>query len=105
MLRRWYVPLVLLICAALATALMVHDGGTYSTRTVLSFLRPSTTTLSPTNGTNDSNIIAFAAAVTAQVNNGRAPARYSMEDAPYYGAGIREGVLVDLADSGNQWAA
>ncbi|TQL40459.1 hypothetical protein FB562_2668 [Homoserinimonas aerilata] len=105
MLRRWYAPLALLLCAVLATALMLHDGGTYSTRTVISFMRPSTTTLSPSNGTNDSNIIAFAAAVTAQVNNGRAAARYSMDDAPFYGAGIREGVLVDLADSGNQWAA
>lgn len=105
MLRRWYVPVGSLLCAALFTVALANDGGIYSTKTVVSFLRPASTSLSPTNGTNDSNIIAFAAAIVQSVNNGRPAARYSMDDAPYYGAGIRQGVLVDLTNSGNQWAA
>jgi hypothetical protein len=102
--RRWYIPLGLLACAALVTVMLARDGGIYTTRTVISFMLPASTSLSPTNGTNDSSIIAFAASVVQETNNGRPPAGYSMEDAPYYGAGIREGELVKLIDSGNQWA-
>ncbi len=103
MLRRWYIPLVLLACAVLATVILAHDGGTYTTRTVVSFLRPASTSLSPTNGTNDPSVIAFAGSIVLEINNGRPPASYSMEDAPYYGAGIRQGALIELFNSGNQW--
>jgi hypothetical protein len=105
LLRRWYIPLALLACAALVTVMLARDGGTYSTRAVISFMRPASTSLSPTNGTNDSSIIAFALAVAQETNGGRAPASYSMQDAPYYGAGIRQGAIVEMADSGNQWVS
>jgi hypothetical protein len=105
MARRWYVPLGVLACAALLTAFLVHDGGVYSTSSVVTFTRSSTTSLSPDNGADDSSVVAFAGAVVNAINNGRPPAPYSMADAPYYGAGIREGVRVDLADEGNQWVS
>jgi hypothetical protein len=105
MLRHWYIPLGLIACAALITVLLARDGGIYTTKTVVSFLRPDSTSLSPSNGMNDSSVIAFAGSVVLETNNGHPPAGYSMEDAPYYGAGIREGVLVELANSGNQWAS
>ena len=105
MLRRWYIPIGLLACAALVTVILARDGGIYTTTTVVSFMRPATTSLSPANGTNDSSVIAFAGAVVQETNNGRPPERYSMGDAPYYGAGVREGVLVELANSGNQWVS
>ncbi|MGO4105366.1 hypothetical protein AB4Y63_15555 [Leifsonia sp. YAF41] len=104
MLRRWYIPLVLVVCAALATVLLARDGGVYTTRTVVTFMGPDSTSLSP-NGTNDSSVIAFAGSVVQAINNGRPPARYSMDEAPYFGAGVREGVLVELANSGNQWVS
>jgi hypothetical protein len=103
--RRWYVLFGVFVCIGLVTVMLARDGGTYTTTTVVSFMRPATTTLSPTNGTNDSSVIAFAGAVTQETNNGRPPARYSMEEAPYYGAGVREGVLVELTNSGNQWVS
>ena len=105
MLRRWYIPIVALACAALATAALASDGGTYSTKTVVTFVRPATTGLSPSNGNTDPSVIAFAGAVVQEINNGRPPARYSTSDAPYYGAGVREGVLVELANSGSQWVS
>lgn len=105
MIRRWYVPVVALAAAALATVLLARDGGIYTTTTVVSFMRAASTTLSPDNGTTDSSVIAFAGTVVEETNNGRPPARYSMEDAPYYGAGVREGVLVELANSGSQWVS
>ncbi len=105
MLRCWYVLLGVLAVAALVTVVMANDGGIYSTKTVVSFLLPDSTSLSPSNGTNDSNIIAFAATIVQAVNNGRPTSRYSMDDAPFYGVGIREGVLIDLTNSGNQWAS
>ncbi|MEO7005449.1 MAG: hypothetical protein ABI275_08835 [Terrimesophilobacter sp.] len=105
MLRRWYVLLGLLACAVLVTVMLAHDGGIYTTRTVVSFLRPAGTSLSLGNGTNDPSVIAFAGSVVLGINNGRPPASYSMEDAPYYGAGIRQGALVELSNSGNQWVS
>ena len=103
MLRRWYVPIGVLACAALVTVLLARDGGIYSTSTVVTFVRSATTSLSPDNGADDSSVVAYAGAVVNAINNGRPPAPYSMADAPYYGAGVREGVRVDLADAGNQW--
>lgn len=103
-LRRWYIPFALVACAAIATVLLARDGGIYTTTTVVSFMRPDTTSLSP-NGSNDRSVIAFAGAVVQTINNGRPPARYSTEEAPYYGAGVREGILVELANSGNQWVS
>jgi hypothetical protein len=103
--RRWYIVLGLLACAALVTVMLARDGGIYTTRAVVSFMRPTGTSLSPTNGTNDPSIIAFAAVVAQETNNGQAPAGYSMQDAPYYGAGIRQGAVVEVSNSGNQWAS
>jgi hypothetical protein len=105
MLRRWYIPIAVLGCAALITVLLARDGGGYSTSTVVTFMRSSTTSLSPDNGADDSSVVAFAGAVVNAINNGRPPAPYSMDDAPYYGAGVREGIRVDLADEGNQWVS
>jgi len=104
MLRRWYIPLVMIACAGIITVLLARDGGVYSTRTVVSFLRPDASSLSP-NGTNDASVIAFAGAVVQATKNGRPAARYSTDEAPYYGAGVREGALVELANSGNQWVS
>ncbi|MET0933492.1 MAG: hypothetical protein ABWX56_07250 [Mycetocola sp.] len=103
MIRRWYVPLAILACVALATVLMMRDGGIYTTRTVITFLRSTGTSLSPDNGADDASIIAFAAAVVLETNNGEPPEGYSLADAPFYGAGIREGTHVSLTNSGNQW--
>ncbi|MET4637660.1 hypothetical protein [Mycetocola sp. 2940] len=103
MVRRWYVPLTILACVAIAAVLMARDGGIYTTRTVITFLRSAGTSLSPDNGADDASIIAFAAAVVLEANDGRPPEGYSLADAPYYGAGIREGTEVSLTNSGNQW--
>jgi len=105
MVHRWYIPLALLACAALVTMLLIRDGGVYTTHTVVSFRNPGASSLSPDNGTQDASVIAFAGTVVQEANGGTAPARYSTSDAPLYGAGIREGALVNLADSGSQWVA
>jgi len=104
-LRRWYIPLAVLACAALVTLMLARDGSIYTTKTVVSFMRPATTSLSPANGTNDSSVIAFAGTVVRETNNGRPPVRYSTNEAPIYGAGIREGEIVELVNSGNQWVS
>ena len=81
MLRHWYIPLGLLACAALVTVMLVRDGGIYTTSTVVSLMRPDSTSLSPSNGTNDTSVIAFAGSVVLETNNGHPPAGYSMQDA------------------------
>lgn len=105
MLRRWYISLAALVCVAITTVLLAQDGGIYTTKTVISLLRPTTTSLSPDNGTTDRSVIAFAAAVALNTNGGELAEGYSKADAPYYGAGVREGTLVELANIGNQWVS
>jgi hypothetical protein len=104
MLRRWYVPVAVIVLAAVLMIVLVRDGGTYTTRTVVSFTHPSQTLLSYGSGANDINVIAFAGAVASEINNGRPIERYSDDSAPLYGAGVRQGVLVGLTATGNQWA-
>jgi hypothetical protein len=105
MLRRWYVPLVVVLVAAGFTSILVPDSGLYSTRTVVYFayIQPNMVSIGPSNGTEDEGLIAFAGAVAAEINNGRPVARYAWDEAPLYGAGMRQGILVALADVGGQW--
>ena len=104
MTRRWYVVVALIAVALFAGALLLRDGGVYSTRTIVSLTFPTSTSLSASNGATDESLIAFAGAVAQEINNGRPAATYSEDSAPFYGAGVREGVLVSLPYSGNQWA-
>lgn len=101
--RRWYLVVAILLVVALAFVLFAREGGGYTAKTAVTFLVPSTTSLSPDNGSGDTSVIAFARSVAAQVNSGRDPVSYSMDDAPYYGAGLRQGVLVVVPNDGNQW--
>jgi hypothetical protein len=103
--RRWYALLAVLAVGVLLVAFFARDGGGYTTKTVVTFLLPSATTLSPRNGSSDTSVITFARAVAAEVNNGSAATEYSSDDSPYYGAGIRQGVLLDVPNDGNQWYA
>jgi hypothetical protein len=100
---RWYLVVVALLVVAVVFVMFAREGGGYTTKTAVTFLVPSTTSLSPDNGSGDTSVIAFARSVAAQVNNGRDPVSYSMDDAPYYGAGLRQGVLVVVPNDGNQW--
>ncbi|GEP47158.1 hypothetical protein FVP74_03350 [Microbacterium saccharophilum] len=103
--RRWYVVLVVIVCAGALTLVFAEDGGTYWTRTAVSFTLPQRSTLDAESGLQDASLIAFAGTVATEINEGERPPRYSTLDAPYYGAGVREGVLVALRDVGNQWGS
>lgn len=100
--RRWYVSLLVLAAVAAGTA-SIGTSGVYSTRTTVSFTFQDGSALAPYSGVSDDSVIAFAGAVVSDVNRGRAATKYSSTDAPYYGAGIREGALIALRDEGSQW--
>ena len=104
MLRRWYVIVVALILSVVGGYLLQRGGGLYTTETVVSFLLPDKTSLSLNSGLDDASVIAFAGAVAREVNDGRAPASFSTDAAPLYGAGLREGMVVSLPNGGNQWS-
>ncbi|MCT9002631.1 hypothetical protein [Microbacterium memoriense] len=102
--RRWYVFAGVLALIIVATVLMARDGGSYTTRTTVIFTLPAANVLTPESGADSESVITFAGVVAAQINEGLEASRYSKSDAPFYGAGVREGVLVGLRDEGNQWA-
>ena len=104
-LRRWYVPLIVLMAAAALTTQLVKSGGLYSTRTAVIFVNigPHQVAIGPDNGSENASIIAFAGAVANDVNNGRPVFGYALPDAPLYGAGVSQGVFVGLRDDGGQW--
>jgi len=104
MLRRWYVVVVALILAVIGNYLLQRGEGVYATETVVSFVLPNESSLSSNSGLSDASVIAFAGAIARQVNNGKTPPIYSSYDAPLYGAGLRQGVVVSLPNAGNQFA-
>jgi len=101
--RRWYVFLAVLLVFAALAVVFYRDGGSYYTRTTLTFTLPERSTLELNNGSTDTSVIAFAGAVAVSINEGKPVARYSSADAPYYGAGVRQGVMVSLRNDGSQW--
>lgn len=101
--RRWYVLIAVLLCFAVLAVMLARDGGAFSTRTVVTFTLPARTTLDPENGVSDASVIAFAGAIATEINLGKPSPQYSDSGAPYYGAGVRQGVIVGLRNAGNQW--
>jgi hypothetical protein len=104
-LRRWYALAAALLCAAVMTIFLAHDGGVFTTRTSIIFLYPNASQLDHYNGAGDRSVISFAATIAQEVNQGEPPIAYAANSAPYYGAGVRQGVLVGLPNSGTQWLA
>jgi hypothetical protein len=104
MVRRWYVVVLALIVAVAGNYLLQRSEGVYATETVVSFILPDETRLSPNSGLDDASVIAFAGVVARAVNSGKTPAIYSIYNAPLYGAGVRQGVVVSLPNAGNQFA-
>lgn len=102
--RRWFVVAVALIIALVGNYLLQRGQGVYVTETVVSFLLPNQSAMSPNSGLDDASVIAFAGVVARKVNNGKTPAIYSIYDAPLYGAGVRQGVVVSIPNAGNQFA-
>jgi hypothetical protein len=102
--RRWYVMLAVAAVAAIAVVYLAQDGGIYSTRTVVTLRYAQAAVVAPDNGMGVDGVITFAGTIAAQINGGRPVPRYASSDAPYYGAGIRQGEVVGLRDEGNQWA-
>lgn len=105
MLRRWYVLVAALLCAVLLTLHFAQGQGSFTTRTSVDFTYPNSTALDPYNGNGDKSVIAFVAAVAQEVTGGDVAATYADISAPYYGAGIRQGVNVSLPNDGNQFIA
>ncbi|MFD4958810.1 hypothetical protein [Microbacterium sp. NPDC058389] len=101
--RRWYTTVVALALAAILTAMFLHDGGTYSTRAVVEFRWPGAARTELDNGFTNDSVISFADMVALRVNQGRAPERYSQDEAPLYGVGVRDAEVVGMSFSGNQW--
>lgn len=101
--RRWYIPLVAVVGALAVFLLLARDSNIFTTRTSVSFLLPPGVSLLPENGTDDESIIAFAGVVAGELNQVHFGPRYASQDAPFYGAGLRQGVLVGVTDVGGQW--
>ncbi|MFS0866263.1 hypothetical protein AB3M83_02880 [Microbacterium sp. 179-B 1A2 NHS] len=100
--RRWYVLALVVGLTVAAGWSFARDGGLHFTRTVIAFTAADSGPWEEA-GSSDRGVILFASAIAAEVNGGMAPIAYSSADAPYYGAGIREGVRVSLPDTGGQW--
>lgn len=102
--RRWYVMLVIAAAACACGVILLRDGGSYTSTTVVSFTWPGVTTTTPYNGSDTDSVITFARAVATEVNgNGSREQYYSHLDAPLYGAGLREAVVVAVGNEGSQW--
>lgn len=104
MVRRWYVVVAACLVVAGLGLFFARDDGLYFTRTVVTFSIPGEDSPFEEGGSSEAGIIAFAASVATELNDGVEPLRYASADAPVYGAGIRQGVIVGLPSTGGQWA-
>ncbi|MFC8682198.1 hypothetical protein ACFT30_11805 [Microbacterium ureisolvens] len=104
-LRRWYVVSAVLIIAAGATLVLAQDRGVFTTRTAITFMYPDASALDRYNGIGDRSVISFVSAIAQEINDGAPPKTYAADSAPYWGAGVRDGVLVTLPNEGTQWLA
>lgn len=102
--RRWYVLAAVLVVTVGVGAMFVREGGMYVTKTAVTFEAPDPGAWE-TDGSRETGVISLALAVAQQVGEGTDSADYAASDAPYYGAGIRQGVRVSVPDSGGQWQA
>lgn len=100
--RRWWILLLVFAVAAAGGWAFHRDGGIYVTRTIVSFEAPDAGPWEE-GGSTDRGVILFASAVASDVNRGVRPVTYSQGDAPFYGAGIRQGMRITVPDSGGQW--
>jgi hypothetical protein len=104
MLRRWYVVVAVVLAVAALGLFFARDDGLYFTRTVVTFSTPGEDSPFEEGGSSEAGIIAFAASIATELNDGVEPLRYASADAPFYGAGIRQGVIVGIPSTGGQWA-
>jgi hypothetical protein len=103
--RRWYVVVAVMLAFGALTLVLSDRGGSFYSKTTVSFTLPNRTTLLPDSGNTDTSVIAFASAVATAINQGKPVPTYSSADAPYFGAGVRQGSMVSLRNDGNQWMA
>lgn len=102
--RRWYVSAAVLILVVAAFFTWHRVGGVWVATPVITFLRPGAQILEPENGLKDESIIGFASTVATQINQGHAPESFAADDAPLYGAGLRQGIRVSVPNIGGQWS-
>jgi hypothetical protein len=102
--RRWYVLLAAVLVAVGAFFAWHRAGGVWVATPVVTFLSPGSHILMPENGLKDQNIISFASTVAQEINNGHDPESFAADDAPLYGAGLRQGVRVSVPNVGGQWS-
>jgi hypothetical protein len=101
--RWWWVALVVVLTVAGLTAYFARDSGLYFTRTVVTFSGEDEQWAFQEGGSRDAGIITFTAAVAQEINGGVEPVHFASADAPYFGSGVRQGVLVSVPDTGGQW--
>lgn len=103
-LRRWYALTLVLAACAYLTYTREESSGSYVSDTAVTFTLPARSTLLPYSGTNDSSVIAFASAIADEINAGESAPQYATADAPFYGAGLRQGVSAGVPNYGGQHA-
>ena len=104
-LRRWYMMLAALLATAALFVMQYRSDGVWTAQPTVAFVAPwaEQVTASP-NGNSDA-ATAFAFGIVQQYNAGLDPEPLSQSTAPLYGVGVRKGVLVSMANTGDQWAA
>lgn len=100
--RRWYVLIVVLTLTGLLYVMLARSGSAFFSEAQVVFVAPGNVALAPFNDQRRETLVSFAAAIESELNNGR-PTHRLAENAPLFGAGIRQGYQVLLPNAGGQW--
>lgn len=101
--RRWYVPLIGLVCLAVSLVGARESRDVFFSEAAVVFEAPGVPVVSGVNSGYSESLTHFAALVERTVNDGEESIRLSSPTATLFGIGIRKGRSVVLADRGGQW--
>jgi hypothetical protein len=100
--RRWYIVVAILLLSSLGYLSLSGSGSIYTAQTDVVFIAPGTDPVGGFDERYRDSLVHFAAAIEREYHAGRSPNRLA-DEAPLFGAGIRQGEQVILPNTGSQW--
>lgn len=103
--RQWLVLMIGIMLTAAGAVAALQATGVYTARTTITLLSPAGWAVGGNTLTDSATtLVGFARIIEETVNDGGGGQLFAAPDTLLYGAGIRQGELVYVPNSGGQWA-
>jgi len=103
--RQWLVLVIGIMLTVAGASAAWQATGLYTARTTITLLAPAGWAVGGNTLTDSATtLVGFARIIEETVNDGGGGQLFAAPDTPLYGAGVRQGELVYVPNSGGQWA-